>query len=166
MEFELLLSTEPGGWVWGLGGGACILNSAALQKGLCCTGKPLISHPLCQSCSWRGEHTVYLLVVHQERTRCPWRGNLFMRDASVGLCLGQCMRTQTSDQLPSEAWSQGPISNNIVRAPALSSNTVWAPVGHAALCWAMVEVGESVGIGILSFCPSTISFDIHELLLS
>lgn len=45
MGFELPLSTELGGWVRGLGGGVCVLNSACLQEGLCCTGKPLILPP-------------------------------------------------------------------------------------------------------------------------
>lgn len=56
-------------------------------------------------------HKVYLLVLHQEGTRCPRGGKLFLRDAVFGFCLGQCVRIQTLNQHPSEVSSQDPISS-------------------------------------------------------
>ena len=102
-----------------------------------------------------GTHGAFASIAQRGDKR-PRSRSLFLRESGFGICLGQCMRTQISNQLLSEAWSQGFIASQ-----SLVSNGLWAPVIHRVLYWAKVGCGEALGMGVENSCPSTVSFDIY-----
>ena len=93
-----------------------------------------------------GTHGAFASIAQRGDKR-PRSRSLFLRESGFGICLGQCMRTQISNQLLSEAWSQGFIASQSCQQWSLSTSDTQSSVLGKGGVWG------SLGDGCGKFLP-------------